>query len=128
MAKWLSQFRTSKLFTASEGKQRNRPQAAQPDGRTTRRDRAKEHAPAQLLHANSREEGTQESTKTGPDAGKPRPGIYRLDGKVLTVCLAYPGHPRPTAFVAGPEVQQVRVYRQWKAQQLRGRRAESNSP
>jgi uncharacterized protein (TIGR03067 family) len=49
--------------------------------------------------------------KTGADAGKPRPGIYRLEGKILTVCLAYPGHPRPTAFVAQPDVQQVRVYR-----------------
>jgi uncharacterized protein (TIGR03067 family) len=49
--------------------------------------------------------------KTGPDAGKPRPGIYRLDGKVLTVGLAHPGHPRPAAFVTQPEVQQVRVYR-----------------
>jgi uncharacterized protein (TIGR03067 family) len=51
------------------------------------------------------------TAKTGPDAGKPRAGVYRLDGKVLTVGLAYPGHPRPTAFVARPEVQQVRVYR-----------------
>jgi uncharacterized protein (TIGR03067 family) len=49
--------------------------------------------------------------RTGPDAGKPRQGIYRLEGKVLTVCLAYPGHPRPTAIVAQPDVQQVRVYR-----------------
>lgn len=48
---------------------------------------------------------------TGPDAGKPRPGIYRLKGSVLTVCLAYPGHPRPTAFLAHPDVQQVCVYR-----------------
>jgi uncharacterized protein (TIGR03067 family) len=51
------------------------------------------------------------TSKTGPDAGKPRPGIYRLDGETLTVCLAYPGHPRPTAFFAQPDVQQVRVYR-----------------
>jgi uncharacterized protein (TIGR03067 family) len=49
--------------------------------------------------------------KTGPDAGTPRQGIYRLEGKTLTVCLAYPGHPRPTAFVAQPAVQQVRIYR-----------------
>ena len=49
--------------------------------------------------------------KIGPDPGKPRQGIYRLEGKILTVCLAYPGHPRPTAFVAQPDVQQVRVYR-----------------
>jgi uncharacterized protein (TIGR03067 family) len=49
--------------------------------------------------------------KTGPDAGKPRQGIYRLEGKIWTVCLAYPGHPRPTAFLAQPDVQQVRVYR-----------------
>jgi uncharacterized protein (TIGR03067 family) len=49
--------------------------------------------------------------KTGPDAGKPRQGIYRMEGKVLTVCLAYPGHPRPTAFLAQQDVQQLRVYR-----------------
>jgi uncharacterized protein (TIGR03067 family) len=49
--------------------------------------------------------------KTGPDAGKPRQGIYRLEGKILTVCLAYPGHPRPTTFVAQPDVLQVLVYR-----------------
>jgi uncharacterized protein (TIGR03067 family) len=49
--------------------------------------------------------------KTGPDAGKPRQGIYRLEGRKLTVCLALPGHPRPTAFLAEPEVQQLRVYR-----------------
>jgi uncharacterized protein (TIGR03067 family) len=45
--------------------------------------------------------------KTGPDAGKPRPGIYRLEGERLTVCLAYPGCPRPTALLAQPDVQQV---------------------
>jgi uncharacterized protein (TIGR03067 family) len=49
--------------------------------------------------------------KTGPDSGKSRPGICRLEGKSLTLCLAYPGHVRPTAFVAQPEVQQVLVYR-----------------
>src|SRR5260370_15343243 len=49
--------------------------------------------------------------KTGQGAGKPRQGIYRLEGKSLTVCLAYPGHARPTAFVAQPDVQRVRVYR-----------------
>jgi uncharacterized protein (TIGR03067 family) len=49
--------------------------------------------------------------KTGPDAGKPWPGIYSLEGKVLTLCLAYPGHPRPTAFLARPDVQRVCVYR-----------------
>ena len=51
------------------------------------------------------------TSKTGPDAGKPRPGIYRLEDKSLTVCLAYPGQPRPTVFLAQPDVQQVRVYR-----------------
>jgi uncharacterized protein (TIGR03067 family) len=49
--------------------------------------------------------------KTGPDAGKPRQGIYGLEGTILTVCLAYPGQPRPTGFRAEPDVQQVRVYR-----------------
>jgi uncharacterized protein (TIGR03067 family) len=49
--------------------------------------------------------------KSGPDAGKPRQGIYRVEGKTLTVCLAYPGQPRPAEFLAQPEVQQVRVYR-----------------
>jgi uncharacterized protein (TIGR03067 family) len=49
--------------------------------------------------------------KTGPDAGKPCQGIYRLDGKILTICLAKPGHARPTTFRAQPDVQQVRVYR-----------------
>lgn len=48
--------------------------------------------------------------KTGPDVGKPRPGICRLEDKTLTLCLAYPGHPRPTAFVSQPEIQQVLVY------------------
>jgi uncharacterized protein (TIGR03067 family) len=52
--------------------------------------------------------------KTGPDAGKPRQGIYRLDGATLTVCLAYPGQPRPTAFVTQPDVQQVWRYRRGK--------------
>jgi uncharacterized protein (TIGR03067 family) len=52
--------------------------------------------------------------KTGADAGKPRQGIYRLEGATLTVCLAYPGQKRPTAFVAQPEVQQVRRYRRGK--------------
>jgi uncharacterized protein (TIGR03067 family) len=52
--------------------------------------------------------------KTGPEADKPRQGIYRLEGATLTVCLAYPGHPRPTAFVSQPEVQQVRRYRRGK--------------
>jgi len=45
------------------------------------------------------------------DPGKPRQGIYHLEGKSLTLCLAYPGHPRPTAFLPQPDVQQVRVYR-----------------
>lgn len=48
---------------------------------------------------------------TGPDRGQSCPGIYRLEGKVLTVCLARPGAPRPTEFVARPGVQQLRVYR-----------------
>jgi uncharacterized protein (TIGR03067 family) len=49
--------------------------------------------------------------KTGPDAGKPRPGIYRLEGKTLTICLACPGQPRPTSFIPQPDSQQVLVYR-----------------
>jgi uncharacterized protein (TIGR03067 family) len=49
--------------------------------------------------------------KTGSEAGKPRQGVYRLEGKSLIVCLAYPGHPRPTAFLTRPDVQQMRVYR-----------------
>jgi uncharacterized protein (TIGR03067 family) len=49
--------------------------------------------------------------RTGPDAGKPHPGIYCLEGNTLTVCLAYPGQARPTSFLAQPDVQQVRVYR-----------------
>jgi uncharacterized protein (TIGR03067 family) len=52
--------------------------------------------------------------KTGPDVGKPRQGIYRLEGATLTVCLAYPGQKRPTAFVAQPDVQQVRRYQRGK--------------
>jgi uncharacterized protein (TIGR03067 family) len=47
---------------------------------------------------------------TGPDAGHPRPGIFRLDGKVLTICIAHPGQPRPTEFVSLPDVQHVQVY------------------
>jgi len=49
--------------------------------------------------------------KEGSATGEPRQGIYRLEDKILTVCLAYPGHLRPTAFVALPDIQQVRVYR-----------------
>jgi uncharacterized protein (TIGR03067 family) len=49
--------------------------------------------------------------KEGSDAGQPRQGIYRLEGKNLIVCLAYPGHPRPKAFGAQQGVQQLRVYR-----------------
>jgi len=49
--------------------------------------------------------------KIGPDTSKPRQGIYRVEGKQLTVCLAYPGRPRPTAFLSQPDVQQLRVYR-----------------
>jgi uncharacterized protein (TIGR03067 family) len=49
--------------------------------------------------------------KTGPDRGKPCQGIYRLDGKFLTICLALPGGRRPTEFVAVPGVQRLLVYR-----------------
>jgi uncharacterized protein (TIGR03067 family) len=49
--------------------------------------------------------------KTGTDAGTPRQGIYRHEGKVLTVCLALQGHPRPTGFVPQLDAQQLRVYR-----------------
>jgi uncharacterized protein (TIGR03067 family) len=48
--------------------------------------------------------------KKGPGAGKPRQGIYRLDGDVLTVCLAHPDRPRPSAFIAQPDLSQWRVY------------------
>ncbi len=48
--------------------------------------------------------------KTGPDAGMPRQGIYRQESNSLTVCLAYPGRPRPTEFLGLPNVQQLRVY------------------
>jgi uncharacterized protein (TIGR03067 family) len=53
--------------------------------------------------------------KMGTDAGKPRQGIYLLDGTTLTICLANPGQPRPTSFVAQPDIQQVRKYRRRKA-------------
>ena len=49
--------------------------------------------------------------RSGPDAGKPRQGIYRLEGKTLTVCLAHLGHSRPAGFLPQPDVQQVRTYR-----------------
>lgn len=49
--------------------------------------------------------------KAGPDAGQPRPGIYRLDGTTLTLCLAGAGRPRPETFTTVPGVQQVQVYR-----------------
>jgi uncharacterized protein (TIGR03067 family) len=48
--------------------------------------------------------------KTDRGAGVPRPGIYRLEGKVLTICLACPGLPRPTEFRSIPDIQQLRVY------------------
>jgi uncharacterized protein (TIGR03067 family) len=51
------------------------------------------------------------AAKTGPDRGKPCQGIYRLEGKVLTVCVALPGLPRPAEFAALPGVQRLRVYR-----------------
>src|SRR5262249_4748043 len=54
---------------------------------------------------------TSLTPKTGPDAGTPRRGICRLEGTTLTICLAYPGHPRPASFDARPDVQQVLVYR-----------------
>jgi uncharacterized protein (TIGR03067 family) len=52
--------------------------------------------------------------KTGPEVGKPRQGIYRVENKVLTLCLAFPGHPRPTTFLPQIEIQQVRVYQKKK--------------
>lgn len=36
----------------------------------------------------------------GPDAGKSARGIYRLDGKKLTLCVAEPGKDRPRQFKA----------------------------
>jgi uncharacterized protein (TIGR03067 family) len=49
--------------------------------------------------------------KAGPDAGTPRPGIYRIEGGKLTICLGQPGHSRPTAFDDLATAQVVRVYR-----------------
>lgn len=37
----------------------------------------------------------------GPNRGKHLLGIYRLEGDRLTICMADPGKPRPTAFEAG---------------------------
>jgi uncharacterized protein (TIGR03067 family) len=54
------------------------------------------------------------TARTGPDLGKPRQGVYRLQGRVLTLCLAVPGAPRPTEFVAVPGVQQLYVYHRGK--------------
>jgi uncharacterized protein (TIGR03067 family) len=48
--------------------------------------------------------------KTDGGAGVPRPGIYRLERKVLTICLACPGQPRPMEFRSIPDIQQLRVY------------------
>jgi uncharacterized protein (TIGR03067 family) len=42
---------------------------------------------------------------------RPRQGIYRLENKTLTICLAYPDQPRPMDFLVVLEVQQLRVYR-----------------
>jgi uncharacterized protein (TIGR03067 family) len=52
--------------------------------------------------------------KPGVDAGKLRQGIYRLEGKTLTICLAYPACPRPMALVAQQDGQQLRCYRREK--------------
>jgi uncharacterized protein (TIGR03067 family) len=49
--------------------------------------------------------------QTPSDSGASRQGIYRLERERLTICLAYPGHPRPTSFVARSNVQQLRIYR-----------------
>jgi uncharacterized protein (TIGR03067 family) len=49
--------------------------------------------------------------RTGPEAGKPRQGIYQLESNTLTVCLAHSRQPRPSAFLAQPDVQEIRVYR-----------------
>jgi uncharacterized protein (TIGR03067 family) len=51
------------------------------------------------------------SAKTASGSAEPRQGIYRLNGKTLTICLAYPGQPRPDAFRAQADVQQVLIYR-----------------
>ncbi len=46
-----------------------------------------------------------------PDGGPARDrrvlGIYRLDGDDLTICVADPGGPRPSAFEAGPGSKQT---------------------
>jgi uncharacterized protein (TIGR03067 family) len=38
----------------------------------------------------------------GPNKGKQILGIYRLEGDMLTSCVAPPGKERPTEFTAGP--------------------------
>jgi uncharacterized protein (TIGR03067 family) len=66
--------------------------------------------------------------KTGLDPGKPHQGIYRLDDKTLTVCVAYPGHPRPTEFLTRPRIQRVRIYRRGGKNGARTARAPAPSP
>jgi uncharacterized protein (TIGR03067 family) len=34
--------------------------------------------------------------------GAPDPGIYRLKGNTLTICISFPGHRRPTGYEGKP--------------------------
>lgn len=48
----------------------------------------------------------------GPNKGKAQHGIYKVDGDILTICVAAPGGPRPTEF--GSLHGDTRTYTVWK--------------